>query len=68
MREGKLSRFLEVEMAKEDKKVEAVCLMDCIFGKATEIVSLSADDAKVGADNGIVDLNQAAIKAAKDNK
>lgn len=45
--------------------VEAFVLLDCAFGKAGEVVELSPADADVGALHGMLDLNPAAIKAAK---
>lgn len=52
---------------KEDKPetVEASVLLDCGFGKAGEVVTLPAADAEVGAAHGMLDLNPAAVKAAK---
>lgn len=46
-------------------EVEAFVLVDCPFGKAGEVVTLSQADADVGVAHGMLDLNPAAIKAAK---
>lgn len=45
--------------------VEAFVLLDCAFGKAGDVVELSATEADVGAAHGMLDLNPAAIKAAR---
>jgi hypothetical protein len=45
--------------------VEAFVLRDCGFGNAGAVVELPAADAEVGAAHGMLDLNPAAIKAAK---
>lgn len=53
---------------KKDEKpavVLAAVLRDCVFGKAGAVVELAASDAATGADQGMLDLNPAAIKAAK---
>lgn len=55
-------------MAKEDKKIEAFVLCDCVFGKALDIVMLDKADAEVGQKAGVLDLHAEAIKAAKENK
>ena len=47
------------------KQVEAFCLRDCNYGEAGEVVLLDASDAKLGEDHGMLDLNPAAIAAAK---
>lgn len=52
-------------MAAKKESVDAFVLCDCCFGKAGEVVNLSADDAKYGVDNGVLDTNQAAIDNAK---
>lgn len=46
-------------------EVEASVLRDCGFGKAGDVVTLSAADAKVGKENGMLDLHPEAVKAAK---
>ena len=46
-------------------EVEASVLRDCGFGKAGEVVTLSAADANIGRDHGMLDLHPEAIKAAK---
>lgn len=50
---------------KESSAVEAFVLLDCAFGKAGDVVELSSAEAEVGALHGMLDLNPAAIKAAK---
>ena len=45
--------------------VDALVLCDCGFGNAGEVVTLSAADAEVGVAHGMLDINPAAIKAAK---
>lgn len=54
-------------MAKKETSdtVEAFVLRDCGFGKAGEVVTLSKAEAKVGADDGALDLHPDAIKHAK---
>jgi hypothetical protein len=47
------------------KKVEAFCLRDSGFGNAGEVVTLPEADAKIGEQHGMLDLNKAAIAAAK---
>lgn len=51
-------------MAKKDT-VEALVLRDSQFGKVGEVVTLSKEDARVGADDGALDLHPDAIKHAK---
>jgi hypothetical protein len=46
-------------------KVDAFVLRDCPFGEAGTVVRLSKVEAKNGAEHGMLDLNPAAIKAAK---
>ena len=53
------------QAAENSAKVEAVCLMDSCFGKAGEVVLLSAIDAETGEANGAIDTHQAAIDYAK---
>lgn len=54
-------------MAKKETTdtVEAFVLRDCIFGNVGEVVTLSRADAKIGADNGMLDLHPDAIAHAK---
>lgn len=54
-------------MAKEktSPEIEACVLRDCGFGKAGEVVTLSAPDAEAGRQHGMLDLHPDAIKAAK---
>ena len=47
-------------------EVEAFVLVDCVFGKAGEVVTLPAADAEVGKAHGMLDLAPAAIKNAKE--
>lgn len=46
-------------------EVQAFVLRDCGFGEAGQVVTLSPSDAETGAQQGMLDLNPAAIKAAK---
>ena len=46
--------------------VDALVLVDCIFGSLGQVVELSQEDAKAGESHGMLDLNPAAIKAAKE--
>lgn len=46
--------------------VEAFVLVDCSFGKCRDVVVLSAAEAQCGAEAGELDLNPAAIAAAKE--
>lgn len=54
-------------MAKKEQPkagfVEAFVLRDCVFGKAGEIVSLQAIEAKMGAEHGMLDLAAESIDA-----
>lgn len=50
---------------KEDKPVEAFVLLDCIYGKAGQVVELPKADAEHGQKFGMLDLHPEAIKAAK---
>ncbi len=50
---------------KQPETVEAFVLVDCIFGKCGEVVTLSQADANLGKECGMLDLNPAAIKNAK---
>lgn len=53
---------------KKDTKadsVEAFVLLDCIYGKCGEVVTLPAAEADNGKQCGMLDLNPAAVKAAK---
>jgi hypothetical protein len=50
----------------QEQKIEAFVLRDCVFGHASEVVTLSLEDAKAGAEHGMLDLHPAAIKAAKE--
>jgi hypothetical protein len=51
--------------APDSDLVEAFCLLDCIYGKSREVVVLPRADAENGARCGMLDLNPAAIEAAK---
>lgn len=53
---------------KEDAPVEAVLLRDCVFGKAGDVVELSASDAEAGTAQGMIDAAPAAVKHAKSEK
>lgn len=53
---------------KEDAPVEAFVLRDCVFGKAGDVIEVSASDAKTGAEQGMLDLAPAAVKHAKSEK
>jgi hypothetical protein len=46
-------------------KVEAFVLRDCPFGEAGTVVRLDKSEAKNGEQHGMLDLNKAAITAAK---
>lgn len=48
--------------------VEAVCLRDCIFGLAGEVVELPEADAKTGQEQGALDTHKDAIAYAKSSK
>ena len=50
---------------KAPETVQAFVLRDCGFGKAGEVVTLSAADAETGAMQGMLDLHPDAIKAHK---
>ena len=52
----------------EIQQVEAFVLRDCGFARAGEVVFLSASDAEAGKNQGMIDLNPAAIKAAKERQ
>lgn len=45
--------------------VEAFVLVDCTFGRAGEVVTLTPANAELGAKNGVLDLHTDAIKAHK---
>lgn len=51
---------------KSDSTVEALLLRDSCFGAAGEVVTLSAVDAAAGQAQGMLDLNEKAIAAAKE--
>lgn len=51
---------------KQTGEVEAFVLVDCLYGKCGEVVTLPADHAASGAADGSLDLNPAAIKNAKE--
>ena len=53
---------------KNNLTVEAVCLCRCSFGECGEVVSLLANDAKAGIEQGVLDGNAAAIAYAKEQK
>jgi hypothetical protein len=46
-------------------EVEAFVLRDCSFGHAGDVVKLPIADAETGAMHGMLDLNTAAVDAAK---
>ena len=46
-------------------EVEAFVLLDCVFGKAGEVVTLPTAEAELGAAHGMLDLAPAAVAAAK---
>lgn len=48
--------------------VEAVCLRDCGFGLACEVVELSHEAAVTGEAQGAIDANPAAVEYAKSIK
>ena len=47
---------------------EAFVLLDCLFGRAGEVVILPKADADIGAASGMLDLHPDAIAAAKHAK
>lgn len=51
---------------KKPESVEAFVLCDCQYGKCGEVVTLPAEDAALGKNAGMLDLNQAAIAQAKE--
>jgi hypothetical protein len=53
---------------KKTDTVDAFVLVDCVFGKAGEVVTLSANDAAVGKEAGMLDLHPDAIKANRKTK
>lgn len=55
------------EPAKSDK-VQAFCLRDCAYGKAGEVVEVTAAEAGDGTKHGALDTNPAAIAHAKQNR
>lgn len=46
-------------------EVDAFVLVDCVFGKAGEVVTIPETDAAIGKAAGMLDLHPEAIKAAK---
>jgi hypothetical protein len=50
---------------KESGTVEAVCLRDCSFGAVGQVVTLDQETAKVGQENGSIDVHADAVKHAK---
>lgn len=54
-------------MAKKQENAEvcAFVLRDCGFGKVGQVVTLPEEAAKTGEAHGMLDLNAAAIAAAK---
>lgn len=50
---------------KQSSEVEAFVLMDCVFGKAGEVVVLAQEQAEIGVAHGMLDIAPAAIKNAK---
>ncbi|HEV2612532.1 MAG TPA: hypothetical protein VGU61_19880 [Noviherbaspirillum sp.] len=56
---------------KKDPKqsaTEAAVLRDCHFGKVGDVVEVSAADAEIGVEHGMLDPHPDAVKAAKANK
>ena len=53
---------------KNNLTVEAVCLCKCVFGECGEVVSLLANEVRVGIEQGVLDGNAAAIAYAKEQK
>ena len=51
--------------ASEPKKVLARVLMTCTYGQANDVVSLTADEARLAQDAGQVDTDKAAVAYAK---
>jgi hypothetical protein len=45
--------------------VKARVLVDCVYGKVDEVVSLSADDAKAGEKSGVLDAHKSAVAYAE---
>jgi hypothetical protein len=50
------------------EQVEAFCLLDCIYGKSREVVSLPRAEAENGVRCGMLDLSPAAIAEGKAEK
>ena len=50
---------------KNSDSVEAVCLLKSSLGECGELVTLTKEQAKVAAENGLVDLHKDAIAHAK---
>ncbi len=50
---------------KQPETTEAFVLVDCIFGKAGDVVVLATADAILGREVGMLDLAPSAIEAAK---
>ena len=50
---------------KKPESVEAFVLVDCVFGMAGEVVTLSQADAEAGANAGRLDLHIDAVSHAK---
>ena len=50
---------------KQSTEVEAFVLMDCVFGKAGEVVVLTPEQASLGVAHGMLDTAPAAVAYAK---
>jgi hypothetical protein len=42
-------------------EVQALVLVDCVFGKSGEVVTLPAADAEIGVAHGMLDTTPAAV-------
>ncbi len=55
-------------MAKKEsapETMEAFVLLDCVFGKVGEVVTLPLADIEAGAEHGMLDPHPAAVAAGK---
>ena len=50
---------------KQTSDSEVLVLVDCIYGKSGEVVTLAAAEVEHGTANGLIDANPEAVKAAK---
>lgn len=57
---------MATKKSEKPEAVEAFVLVDCIFGKAGEVVTLTNAEAAVGKEVGMLDLHPEAIKAHKE--